>query len=67
MSAGCNYCFHTAWWTCRSCGAIMCDYCDPLHKCKVLKIAGEIVHVEDFTSHETQTLYELEQVHGKEN
>lgn len=59
MSAKCSYCYRTAWWMCRECGAIMCDKCDPLHKCQVLKIAGEVVYEKDLTPLETQMSDEL--------
>ena len=62
MSAGCDYCYRTAWWMCRDCDAIMCDECEPLHKCHVMKIAGEVVYEEDFTPMETTMLDELVEV-----
>lgn len=62
MCAGCNYCYRTAWWSCKDCGSIMCDECEPLHKCRVLKIVGELVYKKDSTPYETTMLDELVEV-----
>lgn len=53
MSAGCYYCYRTAWWECKKCGAIMCDKCDPLHKCLTISIFDEVVDSIDVTPYET--------------
>ena len=61
MSAGCSYCYRTAWWECRQCDYIMCDECDPLHRCHVQTLAGQVIAVHDHTPMETTILDELTQ------
>jgi len=59
MSAGCSYCYRTAWWMCKKCGYIMCDTCDVLHKCSVVSLQGYPIIINDYTPLEVTMLDNL--------